>query len=90
MNNVGPVAAGVSTTRYYLSLDANKDAGDVLLTGYRNVPIMAPGTTSSGSPRVTAPSSTPLGNYLLSPALMIWGRLRSRTNPTIVEPRRQP
>jgi len=65
---VGPVAAGVSTTRYYLSLDANKDAGDagdVLLTGYRNVPIMASGTTSSGSPRVTVPSSTPLGTYFV-------------------------
>ena len=38
VQNVGAVASGASATRYYLSLDAVKSAGDALLTGSRTVP----------------------------------------------------
>ena len=54
-----------STTRYYFSLDAVKDAGDVLLTGNRAVPQLAPGQTSPGTRTVTIPSTMPAGTYYL-------------------------
>ena len=65
VQNVGPVAAGSSATRYYLSLDAAKSAGDILLTGSRGVPALAPGASSSGTITVTIPPSTPLNTYFL-------------------------
>ena len=36
--NGGAVASGVTTTRYYLSLDAVRGTGDTLLSGSRTVP----------------------------------------------------
>ena len=65
VQNVGPVAAGSSTTRYYLSVDATKSAGDTLLTGSRGVPALAPGASSAGTVTVTIPASTPLNTYFL-------------------------
>jgi subtilase family serine protease len=65
VQNVGPVAAGSSTSRYYLSLDATKSAGDTLLTGSRGVPALAPGASSAGTVMVTIPASTPLNTYFL-------------------------
>jgi len=65
VQNVGPVGAGSSATRYYLSLDAVKSAGDILLTGSRGVPALGPGTSNSGSITVTIPGPTPLGTYFL-------------------------
>ena len=44
--NGGAVASGASTTRYYLSLDGLKNAGDTLLTGSRAVPGLAAGATA--------------------------------------------
>jgi subtilase family serine protease len=50
-------ASGPSTTRYYLSLDVTKNAGDTLLTGSRSVPGLATFVTHSGT--VTVPSRRP-------------------------------
>jgi PKD repeat protein len=63
--NQGTATAGVSTTRYYLSLDTLKDSGDKLLTGSRAVPSLAPGAQSSGTLNVTVPTTTALGSYFL-------------------------
>ena len=63
--NVAAVGASASTTRYYLSTDGVKGAGDVLLTGSRAVPALSAqsGNASSGSVLVTIPTSTPAGVY---------------------------
>jgi subtilase family serine protease len=62
----GPAAdAPASTTRYYLSTDTAKSAGDVLLLGARAVPALAAGTASSGSTTVTIPGATAPGSYYL-------------------------
>jgi subtilase family serine protease len=65
VQNAGAVASGASTTRYYLSLDAVKSAGDTLLTGSRAVPALGAGASHSGTATVTIPAATPLGTYLL-------------------------
>ena len=65
VRNDGMARSGASTTRYYLSLDAVKSAGDVLLTGSRGVPALAAGVTSSGTVTVTIPAATPLDTYFL-------------------------
>jgi subtilase family serine protease len=63
--NFGPGAAGPSTTRYYLSLDTAKGAGDVLLTPGRAVPALSAGAQSWGTFTVTIPGSTSAGTYYL-------------------------
>lgn len=63
--NRGGYVSGSTSTRYYLSADAVRSAGDVLLTGSRSVPSLSPGASSTGSASVTVPTSTPLGRYLL-------------------------
>jgi len=63
--NQGAVAAGASTTRFYLSADQIKDGNDRLLTGTRAVPALAAGATSSGTVSVTVPSNMVLGTYYL-------------------------
>jgi subtilase family serine protease len=65
VRNQGSAAAGVSTARYYLSLDTLKSSSDQLLTGKRVVPGLAPGTDSPGNATVTIPTSTPVGTYYL-------------------------
>jgi hypothetical protein len=65
VKNQGAVAAGASTTRYYLSTDTQKSAGDVLLGGSRSVAGLTAGQSSSGSASVTIPAETPLGTYYL-------------------------
>jgi subtilase family serine protease len=65
VHNVGPVPSGASSTRYYLSLDAVKGTGDLLLTGGRTVPGLAAGATQSGSATLTIPSTTPLNTYFV-------------------------
>src|SRR5262249_27516577 len=52
-----------STTRYYMSLDAVKNAGDTLLIGTRSVPALAVSAFNSGTANVTIPDTTPLGAY---------------------------
>src|SRR6185295_5376236 len=58
VKNLGTAAAGASTTRYYLSLDQAKNAGDVLLTNNRTVSTVNAGSSSSGNVNVTVPSGT--------------------------------
>jgi subtilase family serine protease len=62
------VSAGASTTRYYLSADGTKGAGDTLI-GSRPVPALAPngqtGSVSIGSATVTVPSTVVPGTYHL-------------------------
>ena len=65
VQNRGPSASGSSTTRYYLSLDAVKSAGDTLLTGSRGIPALAAGASHSGTVTVTIPAATPLNAYFL-------------------------
>ena len=64
VRNLGPVASAPSTTRYYLSLDAVKGAGDTLLAGSRGVPGLAAGASQSGTVTVTIPAATPLNSLL--------------------------
>ena len=62
--NQGDASAGASTTRYYLSSDSQKGAGDLLLSGARTVPSLAAGASSTGTvPSVVVPAATPLGGY---------------------------
>ena len=65
VQNRGAVTSGASTTRYYLSLDGVKNAGDTLLTGSRGVPGLAAGGSHSGTVTVTIPAATPLNTYFL-------------------------
>jgi hypothetical protein len=65
VQNQGSVGAGASTTRYYLSLDTAKSGGDVLLTGTRSVPALAPLATSTGTVTVTVPGATAANTYFL-------------------------
>ncbi len=65
VQNLGAVTSGPSTTRYYLSLDAVKSAGDTLLTGSRGVPALAAGGSHSGTVTVTIPAATPPNTYFL-------------------------
>jgi hypothetical protein len=64
-HNPSGVDSVASTTRYYLSLDAAKDAGDVLLSGARSVPALAAGASSVGDRQVTVPAATALNTYRL-------------------------
>ena len=61
MNQGGDVA-GASTTRFYLSVNAVPDGGDVVL-GSRSVPALVPGTTSAEATALTIPAGTPVGGY---------------------------
>jgi len=63
--NLGGVASGASTTRYYLSLDAVKSANDTLLTGSRAVPALAAGGSQAGTVTVTIPAVTQPNTYFL-------------------------
>jgi subtilase family serine protease len=65
IKNLGPVASGPSTTRYYLSLDPVKSVGDTLLGGSRAVPALAAAASHSGTVTVTIPATTPLNAYFL-------------------------
>ena len=65
VRNAGAVASGPSATRYYLSLDAVKSAGDILLTGNRAVPGLAAGGSHSGGVTVTVTTATPLNTYFV-------------------------
>jgi arylsulfatase A-like enzyme len=63
-NGAGGGYIAASTTRYYLSVDATWNAGDVEL-GSRAVEGLAPGAESTGSAMVTIPTGTPLGKYYI-------------------------
>jgi subtilase family serine protease len=63
VRNAGGASAGQTTTRYYLSLDTTRDSGDVLLSGSRVVPALAPNASSTATLTVAIPSGTALGAY---------------------------
>jgi subtilase family serine protease len=65
VQNVGLAPSRSSTTRYYLSLDGGKSAGDTRLSGSRAVPTLAAGAGHSGTATVTIPATTPLDTYVL-------------------------
>ena len=64
--NKGKVAAGPSTTRFFLSTDSKFDAGDLSL-GSRAIAPLAPKQSDAGSTTVTIPLAlaTALGKYFL-------------------------
>src|SRR4030095_14034420 len=61
--NTQPVSAGASTTRYYLSKDVFRGAGDLLLTGSPALLALGPPASASGSATVPVPSGTTPGVY---------------------------
>jgi hypothetical protein len=65
VENAGAATSRPSTTRYYLSLDPVKNAGDTLMRGTRSVPALAVGAVHSGTVKVTIPTSTPAATYFL-------------------------
>jgi hypothetical protein len=65
VSNQGNVAAGPSSTLYYLSADPTKSSSDVLLTGKRSVVGLAPNASSSGARNVTIPLSVAPGTYFV-------------------------
>jgi subtilase family serine protease len=65
VRNQGAIATATTSTRYYLSLDAVKSTGDLLLTGTRSVAALAIGATNTGSKVVKAPSGLAAGTYYL-------------------------
>ena len=65
VQNQGQLTADASTTRYYLSLNTLKDAGDTLLNHTRSVPSLGPGAASTGTATQTVPLTMALGTYYL-------------------------
>ena len=65
VQNLGSVSAAATTTRYYLSLDVFKGAGDILLLGSRSVGILQASGTSTGTVTVTVPAGTAPKTYRL-------------------------
>ena len=64
VTNQGAEDSGPSVSRFYLSLDTVKNAGDVAL-GTRGVGIVATGASSSGTSLMTVPAGTSGGLYYL-------------------------
>jgi uncharacterized repeat protein (TIGR01451 family) len=62
--NNGKVAAGPSTTGFYLSTDSKFDTGDLSLNS-RSIGALAPKQSDIGSTTVTIPLATALGKYFL-------------------------
>jgi subtilase family serine protease len=65
VRNAGAVDAAASISRFYLSTDGAKSAGDMLLTGTTSVPALTPGATASGGRSVTVPSTATAGSYFV-------------------------
>ncbi len=65
VKNIGTGNAAASYTRYYLSLDAIKNAGDILLTPSRSVGALAVAGSSTGTVSVTIPTTTAVASYYL-------------------------
>jgi len=63
--NIGPTLAPASATRFYLSADTLRDAGDLLLGGSRSVLAIPPGATLVGSAAVSVPTGAPAGTFYL-------------------------
>jgi hypothetical protein len=65
VRNDGAGAAELSVTRFFLSIDARRNAGDSRLIGSRSVPALAPGEESAGTTTVRIPRTVPPGIYFL-------------------------
>jgi len=65
VKNVGNGPSGGSSTRFYLSVDAARDAADTLLTGARAMGNLAVNATSTGTINVTVPAASAPGTYYL-------------------------
>lgn len=65
VRNAGPVRAPASTTRFYLSRNAIKDAADVRMAVTRSVPALEPNATSSGKKNLKVPAGIALGAYFV-------------------------
>jgi hypothetical protein len=65
MNQGGSSTLVTTKTRYYLSLDTVKGAGDKRLKGARTVPVLAAGASSTGSKTVVVKLSTAPGSYFV-------------------------
>src|SRR5262249_18007499 len=59
--NRGTLASTGSYTRFYLSLDRVRNAGDRILTGTRSVGSLAPNAASTGATTLYIPAMTPVG-----------------------------
>lgn len=65
VENIGRVAAGPSTTRFYLSSDRARGGGDTRLKGRRRVGRLGAGRTSSGPSGLDVPLRTPQEDLFL-------------------------
>lgn len=63
--NQGAATVGASTTRFFLSVNFQLDASDVVLAGARAVPALAPGAISTGTTTVTIPAGVATGAYFV-------------------------
>jgi hypothetical protein len=63
VDNPSALTAPASTTRFYLSPDAVKNAGDILLIGKRAVQELSPSEISTDSAALTLPSGVANGSY---------------------------
>jgi uncharacterized repeat protein (TIGR01451 family) len=63
--NSGKVAAGSSTTRFFLSTDSKFDAASDLSLGFRGIPALSPKQSDAGSTTLTIPLATPLERHFL-------------------------
>jgi tartrate-resistant acid phosphatase type 5 len=63
--NQGASAAPASTTRFYLSANATKDAEDVMLAQTHKVPELLSGQTSTHTMTVSIPTDMVYGSYAL-------------------------
>ncbi len=61
--NQGGAPIGASTTRFYLSANYVLDTADILLSGSRDVSVLDPGASSSGSSTLTLPNPLSTGTY---------------------------
>lgn len=68
VRNIGAADAGVSVIRYYLSTNGILDASDTPLNAVRNVPVLAPNASNSGSMLVPLPSGFSGGFYVIAVA----------------------
>ena len=65
VQNQGATGAGASTTRFYLSLDTSKSAGDVLLSPAKAISPLAAGMDVSPTTNVTVPTPMTVGTYYM-------------------------
>ena len=64
-SNQGAGAVVASTTRFYLSVNPQLDASDLLLAGARAVPALAAGAPSAGTTTVAIPAEVATGGYFV-------------------------